>query len=352
MRRVRVSRAALLASLIVIFTACATPTPAAPAPAATAIPPTATTLPPTATSTATPTLAPPTATSVPPTTTPAPTVTPAPTNTPRPTATKVVTPKPTNTKSAAVSPAVVSSQPSTLQKSIEQTFNAAHDLVGLLSQMKPSSVEFCAPLSDGYRSIHNAPTYDVSGQPERLQQAYALYRQAIAVVDGQADSIQSCGQGGGALSSLNLGMLQQRVTQAVGLLGQASDLAKSAAGLSPTASLAEAVERVRVAVAAIGAAFDRSMGSGHSEPCEPVIADFNLIVNAPTYDMSGQLTNAQTAYALYRQAIGIVADKVAALPEMCNKGGGTLGLLDTYTSRKALREAEGLLIQALSVLEP
>ena len=192
-----VSRRSLaLVILIALLTACGgspavTPTlTAVPTdlPTATSIPATATprpTDPPTATPIPPTLTAEPTATSLPPTAT----QTPVPTNTstPKPTIAATVAPKPTNTKGAAAPVSTgggVSSQPSTLQKSIEQSFNAARGIVSHLNEMASGGgVEVCAPLIAEYQGIHNAPTYDVTGQSTEMQNAYAAYRNGINIVN-------------------------------------------------------------------------------------------------------------------------------------------------------------------------
>ena len=44
----------------------------------------------------------------------------------------------------------------------------------------------CAPLIAKYQGLHNAPTYDVTGQSTEMQNAYAAYRNGISIVDTQA----------------------------------------------------------------------------------------------------------------------------------------------------------------------
>ena len=179
-------RLLLLVVSIALLAGCGTPTPP---PTPTAIPtepPTSTPVPPTTTSVPTNTPIPPTNTPQP-TDTPAPTATPLPTNTPKPTATKAVTPKPINTKNAAAPVSTgggVSSKPSTLAASIEQSFNAARGIVSHLNEMASGAgVEVCAPLIAKYQGIHTAPTYDVTGQSTEVQNAYAAYRNGISIVD-------------------------------------------------------------------------------------------------------------------------------------------------------------------------
>ena len=192
--------------LSLLMTACTTATPAptpTAEPTATSIPPTATPVPSTATPepTATRTPLPPTktATPVPPTNTPAPTKT----STPVPTKVAIVTPHatiaPKPTTGAPVSPASsVSSAPSTLFKSISEARQATQDLIGAIDQMlnNRQAVELCTPARTMLESLLAAPAYDVSGQSAEAQQAYALYRQSLEIVNSTATTIRSCGGGG------------------------------------------------------------------------------------------------------------------------------------------------------------
>ncbi len=341
----------VLAALLV---ACNTPTPPQTLIAVPTEPPTATLVPPTATPLPTTTYTP-----LPPTDTPAPIATPAPTMPPEPTKTptKAVSstpkatavPKPTNTRGAAVPGGMVSSQPSTLQKSIEQSINTGQAMVSLLDQMRVGGVELCAPLIEKYQSLHLAPTYDLGGQSGEMQKAYALYRQAIDTVDARAGTILGCGHGAGPIGGMELGLTRTTVSQAVNMLGQASDWTKRAMTVSSESPLVDAVTRIRTAISQISLSFQRIL-VGRDEPCEPFVAEYNVLNSAPTYDVSAQPANVQNAYALYRRGIELALSKAAAVVEVCNKGGGIVGKLDVTSAPQALKEAEGLLNQALSAL--
>ena len=341
----------------ILLVACAAPAPTIEPtvmPTITPLALTNTPVPPTATFTPIP----PTKTSVPTATLVPPTDTPAPTNTPVVKPTQAVTttprittvPKPTVTKGTSPSSEVsVSSKPSTLQKSAQQSLDTILAMTGILNQMLSGGAELCAPLQEKYQSIHNAPQYDVSGQPSQIQQAYALYRQAIDLVDTRALTIQECGKGGGPIGRNDQGILHGLFAQAASLFGQAVDWTKRAGTVSADMPFKDAVARVQLAVSQIGLAFQR-VSVGRVERCEPFVDEYNIIANAPTYDVSAQSANIQTAYSLYRNAIETVLPRITPVAEMCNKGGGVLNKLDFFTAQRPLKEAESYLTQALNLL--
>jgi len=337
--------------LAVLMTACSAATPA---PTQTIVPTepptvTATPVPPTATATpeptATATPVPPTATPIPPTNTPAPTATPQPTKTATPKPTQVVTPGPTKTKAPVVSSGGgVSSQPSTLQKSVQQSFDATMVMIGLVNQMASGGVELCAPLIEKYQGIHAAPQYDTGGQSAMMQQAYAQYRHGIELVDSRAVMIQECGKGGGVLGKNDRGVLVAVLQRAAGSFGQALDSINREGGVSADMPLVNVIRRALAAMSYIGKVYQ---GGG---ACAPFIDEYNVLKTAPTYDVNAQPANVQTAYSLYRQAIDIALPKIQAAVDVCNQGGGSVGLLDYGAALPVLRNAEGLLNQALAQL--
>jgi hypothetical protein len=349
-----VRRFLMLVAIIVLLTGCSTPTPT-PTVVPTE-PPTATPVPPTATPVPTNTSIPPTDTPEPtatprPTNTPAPTATPLPTNTPKPAPTKVVTPQPTNTRAAAVSTGSgVSSQPSTLQKSIEQVISTAQGITGLLDQMLGGGgVELCAPLIEKYQGVHNAPTYDVSGQNYEMQQAYAAYRNGINILETQSGMILGCGQSGGPLGALDNGKIHIQLNKVMDAFGQAHDWVQRAVPISAARSLSEAVQRVQLAISQLDLAYQHA-GSGQMQECDPFINEYNVLANAPAFDVSAESANIQNAYSLYRQGIDLAMSKSFTVVDMCNRGGGMLGTLDFTTSIPAMKQALTLLNQALGLL--
>ncbi len=311
--------------------------PATP-PAPTAVPtepPTTTSVPPTATAIPTNTLVPPTNTPHPtatplPTETPAPTTTPLPTNTPKPAPTKAASAKATVTKSVVGSGGVVSAKPTSLQKSVEQSLNAAQSMLALLDQMASGGgVELCAPLIEKYQSVHNAPTYDMSSQTNDVQQAYGAYRNGISTLDTRAEFIMSCGQGGGPIGSLNLGLVRQTVGKATDAFAQSLETIKRTSSMASLSPLERAIAEALRAVGGVGDAVNKMMPDqwGYSsgrvaadDPrCVEAINSHNAIP-AFTMDPAGQPASVQAAYRLYQEALNIYQVEVSNFPKACAAG--------------------------------
>jgi hypothetical protein len=217
-------------------------------------------------------------------------------------------------------------------------------MTGVLDQMFQGGAELCAPLLEKYQSLHNAPQYDMSNQPAQMQQAYALYRQGIDLVDSEAAKMQACGHGGGAIGHSDSGTLHRVFAQAADLFRQAIDSTKRASGVSPSMPLADAVARVHTAMSYVRRVFQ------FGGECGPFLDEYNILANAPTYDVSAQPANVQTAYGLYRQALELAMPKILLAVDVCNKGGGSVGRLDYWLSLPSLQKAEGQLNQAVSLL--
>jgi hypothetical protein len=87
-------------------------------------------------------------------------------------------------------------------------------------------------------------------------------------------------------------------------------------------------------------------------PCQDYIADYNAIVTAPTFDISQKSSTEQSAYAMYRQAISIMAEGARPIVDTCADPEAkiTFDAYDTlwgkYTS------AHDLLATALASLRP
>ena len=358
----------LLIVVIALLAACSAPTPAPTPTTVPTEPPTSTPVPLTATPV-------PTNTPIPPTDTPAPTATPRPTNTPAPTATprpsntptlaptKVVTPNPTNTKSAAAvsTGGGVSSKPSNLATSIEQVFNAARGIVGHFNEMlNGGGVEVCAPLIAKYQGIHNAPTYDVTGQPAEVQNAYAAYRNGINIVDTLAEKILSCGQNGVAIGAMDLGPLQRPIGQAVDSFGQAMDTIKLAPGVSTLSPLEDAIVRTLRAVGSVGDSVNQLMpnqwepankGIAADDPrCVQAITAHNSLPNF-TMDPAGQPAAVQTAYQLYQEAMNLYQVEVSNFPKACAAGEVTVAPVAFGTLSKNIRAVLDKLYKAQAVLK-
>jgi len=101
----------------------------------------------------------------------------------------------------------------------------------------------------------------------------------------------------------------------------------------------------------LGGAMDRLYQGAGSEACAPFLADFYAVTNAPTFDVSAQPSNVQTAYALYRDGIAIIADRVNSIRLVCEAGGGYVNPLDFDIARTAVNDAGGRLGEALNLLQ-
>ncbi len=332
----------LLAIALARMTACASVAPTPPPP------PTNTPLP-----TATFTPIPPTNTPVPPTDTPAPTNTP----TKVPTKAIITTPRPT-VQPVPISSAQVSSQPSTVEKSAKQGIDTTLAMIGLLDQMtNGKGAELCASLREKYQSIHTAPTYDVNGQTQQVQQAYALYRQAIDLIDSRSAVFLGCGQGHDAIGAIDLGNTHRTLEQASRLFGQALDWLRRGVSTSSGTPLANAIIRARNAAEDIGGVLDRRLGAVRAFPwhsnepeCAQMLDDYNIVINSPSFDVSAQPANVQAAYQTYRQAIDQFKDKEEAICSKCSMEHGDLTPTTARVIRAALTDIGGLLTDALNML--
>jgi hypothetical protein len=289
--------------------------------------------------------------------TPTSTLTRTPTTTPTQTATPTrrttVAAKPTATRgvTATAGAVPVSAKPTTLDKSVKQSLDAAYGIVGLLDQMKRGGgVELCTPLLENYQNIHNAPTYESNGQSVQFQQANNLYRQAIDLISSRAASFQGCGQGEGTIGGLAWSETRVALDRATQLLQQALDWAQRAVEPSASMTLPEAVVRARLAAVAITGAMDRMLEAGSREACEPVVAEVEALKKLPTFDVSAESAAVQNAYGLYRQSIDLAIAKTASTINVCTQGGGEIGTQDLYTARQAFRDIYSTLSQALTLL--
>ncbi len=234
---------------------------------------------------------------------------------------------------------------------MRQALNTTLAMISLLDQMKQSNdAGLCQPLLVNYRSLHNAPVYDANGKNYEWQQAYDAYRQAVGLADSRADIFESCGQGGGILGPFNWGVARTSLAKAQFVLEQGIEWSQRAAGLPANASLVESVTRVRLSTASLLKALEGLMHD--NQACGPFITEYNILLQAPTYDVSTQPTNVQGAYSLYRRAIEMTLDKTKFVVEVCNTGGGKLHNLSHQIAIETSREAVGYLDQALTALQP
>src|SRR3972149_5195171 len=118
----------------------------------------------------------------------------------------------------------------------------------------------------------------------------------------------------------------------------------------PAPPLLTAVQGTQNHVYAMGGAMDRIYNEGNPEACAPFLDDFFSVIDAPEYDVSGQPSNVQGAYGLYRQAIAIVDDQLGKIATICLTGGGVIGPLDFDLARIAVNDAGSLLGQAIGLL--
>jgi hypothetical protein len=94
------------------------------------------------------------------------------------------------------------------------------------------------------------------------------------------------------------------------------------------------------------------MYHGTSGSCEALRANYGVVADAPTYDVSAQPANVQGAYDRYRQAIAIIIERISPYDKMCANGGGSVGKLAFDVARGQINEAGSLLTEAYNLLVP
>jgi hypothetical protein len=90
--------------------------------------------------------------------------------------------------------------------------------------------------------------------------------------------------------------------------------------------------------------------AGTGGRCDVAMDMYAAITSAPTYDVSQQSTDVQTAYGLYRQGIDLVNSTAEKVRRICNMGGGRIDKLDILVPQKSVGEAIGPLGRALDYL--
>ena len=190
-------------------------------------------------------------------------------------------------------------------------------------------VELCPPLIEKYQSIHNAPVYDVSGQANDVQQAYGAYRSGIGVLDTRAALILSCGQGGGPIGPLNLGLVHDVAAKAADAFAQALDTLKRVAHASSASPLENAIAQALRAIGGVGDAANGLMSGQFGDNnrripaddphCVEAITSHNAIP-AFTLDPAGQPASVQAAYQLYQEALNQYQADVSNFPKACAAG--------------------------------
>jgi hypothetical protein len=101
----------------------------------------------------------------------------------------------------------------------------AEDIGGAMDRLYGGSgAEACSPLLRDYATFANAPTFDVSGQPGNVQQAYGLYRQAVELLTVKIRPIANvCSGGGGGIGKLDFDVARTSINEGAGLLTQAQN---------------------------------------------------------------------------------------------------------------------------------
>jgi hypothetical protein len=270
-------------------------------------------------------------------------------------------PKPVSTKSPAT-PVVasVSSQPSSLSKSIQQTLNAAQAFLDLLYQIKSGgSVDLCVTLMRQYNNIHAAPIYSTQGQPAQLRQAYDLYRQAINTIDERAGTYRSCGQAGGTLGQLDAGVTNKTLQTAIGLLIQAVDLTKSVPEGAVSSPVEAGVTRLRVALLGLRSVFNSlhietnygSILKAKNPECSQVLA-LDASIQPLTMDASQQPQSVHSAYDLYQQALTLYQQNIKGLANACVTEDGTVSVNAMRLMLLVFKQIDDLLTSADNSLHP
>jgi hypothetical protein len=92
--------------------------------------------------------------------------------------------------------------------------------------------------------------------------------------------------------------------------------------------------------------------AGMGGSCAIVNANYDAIATAPTYDVSQQSSDVQTAYGLYRQGVDTINESAYKVRRVCLQGGGPIDKLDIQVGQKSAGEALGPLGRAIDLLPP
>ncbi len=103
---------------------------------------------------------------------------------------------------------------------IARTRKAVESLGGAMDRLYGGGgYEACAPFMADYNTVVGAPTFDVSTQSDKVQGAYAAYRQAVAIIQNKVDAIANvCRKGGGVPGRLSFDVARTAVNDAGNLL--------------------------------------------------------------------------------------------------------------------------------------
>jgi hypothetical protein len=279
---------------------------------------------------------------------------------------KVLATKSVVTKSA-VAPVVVSSKPSNLAKSIQQTLSGSQVLLNMLGGLQKAGYEQCAPLIQSFNNLIAAPAYDVTGQSANAQQAYTLYQSAIDRLNAQASVLRSCGQSGsGTIQKDVLNIAYRETSEVTSLLTQAWDLIRYEPGVSSSPSVSTSLQsiirqamyttdqlaRIRDRITSAPYTLDYIFPiHARQFPCGDYDALYNLIAHAPTQDVNSLTSNVQTAYSMYRQAIAKMMDTAKPIMDACSDLDNGLITLDMNNNlKRGASVALDIMQQALNLL--
>ena len=84
------------------------------------------------------------------------------------------------------------------------------------------------------------------------------------------------------------------------------------------------------------------VAGGGSELCSQLVQTYQILHNAPVYNLSDQAVAIQNAYDMYRQAINGLDGRAGSFLQ-CGSAGGTIGSLDLGVTVKAALNSVGLL---------
>lgn len=348
-------RSRILLVAISLLVACTTPTPIASLPSPE---PTETTLPPTAASTAVPTnTAAPTPTD---TSTVAPTTTVTPTSSPSPTVLKST---PTATPALAHAAAIPAGAP--LNVAVRRTLDNTMVILGELNQALSGVGGSCDIAVPRFDAVADAPTYDVGEQSSNGQSAYALYRQAVDIINNDAAPKirRVCTMGGGPIDKLDIQVPHNAISNAIGLLGRALDLLPPAPASGPepsptpkptvaTSSMAlsdllrTTMERMQIVGGLLDGA-QLNLDTGFCQQFGPQYA--TLIIEVKLNEADRPATWADS-YGAYKAAIHFFQNKLYRAREVCDAGGGTIGKAEFSDMRGAVNASINALAHAYDQL--
>ncbi|HTP08677.1 MAG TPA: hypothetical protein VMP08_10525 [Anaerolineae bacterium] len=126
-------------------------------------------------------------------------------------------------------------------------------------------------------------------------------------------------------------------TTAATTAANASAPASVSASIPAGASLSQAVQLAFKAGQIILGEINNSI-AGKGGRCDIAVPQYNLIINAPAYDVSQQSSETQAAYDLYRQGIDRVKATAPKILRVC-QGGGAIDKLDVAEAQKGASDA-------------